>query len=238
MIQVVPYYQNWHECQIIRLEGPDLARQQQQQLLSSARDTSSDSIQQFDDIMFHVASESWPGSYYEINLHQGTCNCPDFLRARFCKHLAAISLHFPHLCTQEKPSRAPVFWGAPNPPERVRDPEVSWASSPQGSLQKLMEDVTGRRDTSLRTRRQSCLQAGYGREGRSNWTLTAVLWLEGLSRNTEIHIPRTRRLNLEPFDDSKTTFYTTLPFQNLMSFQRHLFARDRSRPHYSGPFYL
>ena len=47
-----------------------------------------------------------------------------------------------------------------------------------------------------------------------------------------------RRLNLESFGDSKTTFYTTLPFQNLMSFPRHLFARDRPRPHYSGPFYL
>ena len=36
----------------------------------------------------------------------------------------------------------------------------------------------------------------------------------------------------------KLRFYTTLPFRNLMSFQRHLFAQDRSRPHYSGPFYL
>ena len=60
-------------------------------------------------------------------------------------------------------------------------------------------------------------------------------WIEW---KTEIRVPKTRRLNLESFGDSKTTFYTTLPFQNLMSFQRHLFAWDRSRPHYSGPFYL
>ena len=59
-------------------------------------------------------------------------------------------------------------------------------------------------------------------------------WIE----STEIRVSRTRRLNLESFSNSKTTFYTTLPFRNLMSFQRHLFAQDRSRPHYSGPFYL
>jgi hypothetical protein len=138
---MVPYYQNQHECQIVGLEGPDLAGQRQRQLMSSARDTSPDSIQQFDDITFHVASESRPGSYYEIDLHHGTCNCPDFPRVRYCKHLAAISVHFPHLCTQEKPSRDPVFWGAPDPPKRVPDPEVCRTSSPQRSLQTLMEEI-------------------------------------------------------------------------------------------------
>ena len=56
--------------------------------------------------------------------------------------------------------------------------------------------------------------------------------------SSEICIPRTRRLNLEFFVTPRLSFYTTLPFQNLMSFQRHLFAYNKLRPHYSGPFYL
>ena len=109
--------------------------------LSTARETSIDSIQQFDDITFHVASESWPRSYYEIDLCRGICNYSDFPRVRYCKHLAAISVHFPHLCTQDKSPRDPVFWAAPKSPECVHNPKVFWASSTQGSLQKLMEDI-------------------------------------------------------------------------------------------------
>ena len=138
---MVPYYQNQHEHQVVGLEGPDLARQRQRQLLSSTKETSIDSIQQFDDITFHVALESRPRSYYEINLCRGTCNCPDFLRVQYCKHLAAISVHFPHLCTQDKSPRGPVFWAAPKTPEHVHNPKVSRASSTQGSVQKLMEDI-------------------------------------------------------------------------------------------------
>ena len=29
------------------------------------------------------------------------CNCQDFLRIQFCKHVAAIHLHFPYLCFQK-----------------------------------------------------------------------------------------------------------------------------------------
>jgi hypothetical protein len=138
---MVPYYQNRHERQIVGLEGPDLAGQRQRQLLSSTRNTQPDSIQQFDDIIFHVASKTRPGSYYEINLDRGTCNCPDFPRIRYCKHLAGISVHFPHLCTQEKPPRDPILLRAPNSHERVHNSEVSRASNSQGSLQKLMEEI-------------------------------------------------------------------------------------------------
>ncbi len=141
MFQVVPYYQTWQEHQMIRIEGPDLAGQQQWQLLSSTRDTCKDLIQQFDDLIFYIASVSQPGSYYEINLSQGACNCPDFLRIQYCKHLAAISVHFPHLCTQANSSRDPVFWGTPNKPQHIHSPEVSQPSSPQESLKKLIDEV-------------------------------------------------------------------------------------------------
>src|SRR6266851_2953500 len=35
--------------------------------------------------------------YYTIDLHQPTCDCADFPRVQFCKHIAAIYAHFPHL---------------------------------------------------------------------------------------------------------------------------------------------
>jgi hypothetical protein len=94
---MVPYYQTRQARQDIGLEGPDLAGQRRREILSSARDISVDSIQQFDMIQFHVASQSRPGAYYAINLRQEICDCPDFPRARFCKHIAAIYVHFPHL---------------------------------------------------------------------------------------------------------------------------------------------
>jgi len=70
---------------------------QQSKILSSAKDISPDSILQFDHIQFHIASQSHPGKYYMIDLHQLTCDCADFLRIWFCKHIAAIYTHFPHL---------------------------------------------------------------------------------------------------------------------------------------------
>ena len=142
---MVPYYQIRHERQIVGLEGPDLAGQRRRQLMTGARDTTRDSIQQFDSTQFHVASESRPGAYYEINLDQSTCNCPDFPRSRFCKHLAAINVHFPHLCKQESSSPTapcdPEFGGLLNPPDRVLTPEIRRTSSPQEGLQKLIQDI-------------------------------------------------------------------------------------------------
>ena len=106
--------------------------------MAGARDVSRDSIQQFDSAHFHVASISQPGTYYEIDLNRSICNCPDFPRSRFCKHLAAIHVHFPLLCTERKPPIDPEFWGEP---ERVPTPEVHRTSSPQGSLQKLGQEI-------------------------------------------------------------------------------------------------
>lgn len=110
--------------------------------MTGARDASRDSIQQFDSAHFHVASISQPGTYYEIDLNRSICNCPDFPRSRFCKHLAAIHVHFPLLCTElgteRRPPIDPESWGEP---ERVPTPDVSQTSSPQESLQKLWQEI-------------------------------------------------------------------------------------------------
>jgi hypothetical protein len=65
--------------------------------LASAGSISQDSIEQFDDTQFHVTSASCPGGFFAIDLARQHCNCKDFHRIEFCKHLAAIQAHFPHL---------------------------------------------------------------------------------------------------------------------------------------------
>jgi hypothetical protein len=92
-----PYYRSWHDRQAVRLEGPDLTVAWRCEITSSAEDISPDSILQFNHIQFHVASQSHPGEYYAIDLHQPACDCTDFPRIQFCKHIAAIYTHFPHL---------------------------------------------------------------------------------------------------------------------------------------------
>jgi hypothetical protein len=139
---MVPYYQNRHERQAVGLDGPDLAGQRRRQLLARARGTSRDSIQQFDSTRFHVASESRPGAYYEIDLNRSVCNCPNFPRSRFCKHLGAINVHFPHLCPKE--NNPPIdlgIGGASNAPQCTPSSDVCRSSNPQEKLQKLKREI-------------------------------------------------------------------------------------------------
>ena len=94
---MIPHYQTRHARQLVGLEGPDLAEMRRWVILATARGISCDSIQPSDDTQFHIASKSRPGAYYAIDLRQSTCDCRDFPRLRFCKHIAAIYVHFPHL---------------------------------------------------------------------------------------------------------------------------------------------
>jgi hypothetical protein len=82
-------------------EGLDLAGVQWQEITTSTRAISPDSILQFDHTQFHVASQSCPGTFYSVDLNLSMCDCQDFPRIWFCKHIAVIHLHFPHLCFEE-----------------------------------------------------------------------------------------------------------------------------------------
>ena len=89
---MVGYYENKHSCQIVGLDGKDLAAERRQELLERAAEIPSESIQKIDDTQFHVASKSRPGLYHSVDLHRSTCQCEDFPRIRFCRHIAAILL--------------------------------------------------------------------------------------------------------------------------------------------------
>jgi len=112
-----PNYRSRHNRQAVGLEGRDLAAERRGEILSSARDISPDSILQFDHVQFHVASQSRPGEYYAIDLNQSTCDCADFPRIRFCKHIAAVYAHFPHLSPEG--INESTLTESPFQPERV-----------------------------------------------------------------------------------------------------------------------
>src|SRR6267142_3931581 len=108
VVHMNQYYLNQHERQIVRFEGLDLAGSRWQDIITSAQTISRDSILQFNRTQFHVASQSHPGVLYSIDLNLMTCNCQDFLRIQFCKHIVAIHLHFPHLCFEQSDPIMPL----------------------------------------------------------------------------------------------------------------------------------
>jgi hypothetical protein len=129
-----PNYRSRHDRQAVGLEGPDLAAARRSEITSSAKNISPDSILQFDHVHFHVASQSRPGEYYAIDLHQPACDCADFPRIRFCKHMAAIYAHFPHLAPEG--INASVLTEDATSLSR---PEC--ASTQEDSLQGLTQDI-------------------------------------------------------------------------------------------------
>ncbi len=107
---------------------------QRSQILTSTKDIPWDSILQFNHIQFHITSQSLPGAYYTIDLHQLMCDCTDFPRVRFCKHIAAIYAHFPHLSPEGISESLLTEDITPS-----CQPEC--ASSQEDSLQTLTQDI-------------------------------------------------------------------------------------------------
>jgi len=99
VMEMDPYYEARHERQEVGVEGLDLTEWRRHEIQINARAISYGSIQQFDDTQFHVASMSHPGNYHAMDLDRTTCECQDFPRILFCKHIAAVHAHFPHLHT-------------------------------------------------------------------------------------------------------------------------------------------
>jgi hypothetical protein len=63
-------------------------------IVASARDIHPNSIVQYNDTQFDVASQSHPGAFHSVDLNLSTCDCQDFPKIRFCKHIAAVRIHF------------------------------------------------------------------------------------------------------------------------------------------------
>ena len=131
----LPDYKFRHKRQIAGMYGPDLEDARRLQILASARNISPNSIQQISDTEFFVASESIPGHQYPINLTQSKCDCKDFPRIRFCKHIAAIHILFPQRPTMGRPSEIPEHACAPDPPRSAP------RSAPAENADILLKDI-------------------------------------------------------------------------------------------------
>jgi len=138
---MVAYYENKYSRQIVSLDGKDLMAECQQELLERVAEIPSESIQKFDDTQFHVASKSRPGLYHTVDLHRSTCQCEDFPRIRFCRHIAAVLCHFPELSPQEhntisSPGSSPEGTESGDCPQRVH------AHRPEQTIQILTQDIS------------------------------------------------------------------------------------------------
>jgi len=134
VIDYLPELQNRHSRQLVKLEGPNLEAAHRRQILASARNISPDSIHKISKAKFFVTSQSRLGQCYLIDLSQSTCECHNFPRIQYCKHIAAINLHFPQLC--------PEGDSCPEIPERVHIPDLS-ESTPreEESAENLLKDI-------------------------------------------------------------------------------------------------
>ena len=140
---MVPMYEKRHDHQSVGLDGKDLAGEWRQELLERAVEIPSDSIQKFDETQFHVASKSRPGLYHAVDLNQSTCECEDFPRIRFCRHIAAVLFHFPEL-SPHKISSLESGSSPGSSPEGTKSqghPQCVHAHRPE-TLQALTQDIS------------------------------------------------------------------------------------------------
>jgi hypothetical protein len=134
---MVSYYENRHKHQIVGLNGKDLATERREEILERSADIPSDSIQRLDHMQYCVASKSRPGLYHTVDLHQSTCECEDFPRIRFCRHIAAIIFHFPELAPQEIDSRS-----SPERTEPQGCTQRDRVPRPEETIQVLTQDIS------------------------------------------------------------------------------------------------
>ena len=83
-------YEARHRSQETGFKGEDLAKRHCRLALTNSQAISGNSVIPLDSNRFHVASQTHPGRKYVVDTRVAICDCPDFPRIRFCKHLAAV----------------------------------------------------------------------------------------------------------------------------------------------------
>lgn len=91
------HYQARDLAQQIGFEGPDLAEKHRLAVLKSAKTISIDMIKCVNDSQFRVASQSYLSRYYLVDIQRLICDCPDFPRVQFCKHICAVKIWYPFI---------------------------------------------------------------------------------------------------------------------------------------------
>ena len=138
VLKVVPDFDFKHRQQLTNMKGLNLNDSHHRRVEASARNISPDSIHYVDGTTFYVASQSLLGHYYLIDMTQSACDCKDFPRIRYCKHIAAIDMHFPQLCPKgNSSSKIPERMYVPDMPERKHTPR-----SEEESTEIILKDIS------------------------------------------------------------------------------------------------
>ena len=90
--EYLPEIEHCHKRQTLGMEGPNLAEEHWQQILSRAPETPLAKIKKIDDLHFEVQSSNTL-KCYQIDLSTKVCNCSDFPNISLCKHIVVI-VHF------------------------------------------------------------------------------------------------------------------------------------------------
>ena len=82
----------------------DLAEKHCHAVLASANCISIDSIRCVNDTQFRIELQSNLRRFYLVDIQRQICNCLDFPRLWFCKHLCAVKIQYPFIPPFEKSS--------------------------------------------------------------------------------------------------------------------------------------
>ncbi len=89
------HYESWQHAQEKGFDGKDLEERHCCTVMTNSHSISGNSIIPIDSDRFHVASQTNAGWKYVVDTWAAICDCPDFPRIRFCKHLAAVQSKYP-----------------------------------------------------------------------------------------------------------------------------------------------
>ncbi|KZP22578.1 hypothetical protein FIBSPDRAFT_657372, partial [Athelia psychrophila] len=92
---VVPYFHAKHYRQLWGFEGPDLEGKRRDTINKLAQSIPPEHVEEVDEEgQYLVCSQSSPGHKYTVDIDDYTCDCDSYPLIDFCKHLAAVQLHF------------------------------------------------------------------------------------------------------------------------------------------------
>lgn len=94
VVVLLPSYANRHDRQELGFDGPDLANKRRQEILARTPEIKAESIRNLGDDQFSVQSAMHSSRLYSVELGAQSCDCPDWPRVQFCKHVAAVAHHF------------------------------------------------------------------------------------------------------------------------------------------------
>jgi len=89
------HYESRQRAQEKGFDGKDLEERHRCTVMTNSWSISGNSIIPIDSDRFHVASQTHTGWKYVVDTWAAICDCPDFLRIWFCKHLAAVQSKYP-----------------------------------------------------------------------------------------------------------------------------------------------